>query len=310
MEMKEVFEKLEKLQNILVEKYAIEDKLREEPKQVNQYNALLEQTRKKYIDKNTDYEDVKSEIYSLRTELDAAVKSLESGEKGMDNIATHREYEALKIQISEAEAKEKDVREKLKKQEKIANELKESLDALKEEVDDYERMIAESQKDIDKNTAAYTKELEKLEKEAEKIKPGLDEELVYKFERIIEHKTNGIVSVKSSAGGKYGVCVGCQMILPAQFANEVREGKKIEFCPYCSRILKYEESSEEDDIYNLDEAGSLIDDDDDYDDESDEEREENEESFDENYSSDDEDESEVDDEDDSDEDDSDEEEES
>lgn len=297
MEMNEVFEKLKKLQDILVEKYAIEDKLREEPKQVNQYKALLDQTRKKYIDKNTDYEDVKSEIYSLRTELDAAVKSLESGEKGMDNIATHREYEALKIQISEAEAKEKDVREKLKKQEKIANELKESLDALKEEVDAYESMISESQKDIDKNTAAYNKALEKLEKEAEKIKPGLDEELVFKFERIIEHKPDGIVAVKSSASGKYGVCVGCQMILPAQFANEVREGKKIDFCPYCSRILYYEESSEEDDVYNLDEAGSLIDDDD----EADEEREENEDGFDENYSTDDEDETEADDDDDSDE---------
>ena len=31
------------------------------------------------------------------------------------------------------------------------------------------------------------------------------------------------------------------MILPAQFANTVREGENINFCPYCSRILFYED---------------------------------------------------------------------
>ena len=51
------------------------------------------------------------------------------------------------------------------------------------------------------------------------------------------------------------------MILPAQFANEVREGESIKFCPYCSRILFYEEAeeSEMEDFSTLDETGSLAD---------------------------------------------------
>nr|WP_321304371.1 C4-type zinc ribbon domain-containing protein [uncultured Sphaerochaeta sp.] len=38
------------------------------------------------------------------------------------------------------------------------------------------------------------------------------------------------------------VCQGCHIVLPNQFVNEVREAKEIEFCPYCSRILFYEEA--------------------------------------------------------------------
>ena len=39
------------------------------------------------------------------------------------------------------------------------------------------------------------------------------------------------------------------MILPAQFANEVHHGEKILFCPYCSRILFYEEAADLDENY-------------------------------------------------------------
>ena len=70
------------------------------------------------------------------------------------------------------------------------------------------------------------------------------------------------------------------MILPAQFANIVREGENINFCPYCSRILFYEETGEEevyDTYYNFEETGSLADLDDDLGDEAFEDEEEREE---------------------------------
>ena len=58
------------------------------------------------------------------------------------------------------------------------------------------------------------------------------------------------------------------MILPAQFANEVREGDKTLFCSYCSRILFYQESDDsEEDYYAMSEAGSLSDFEDDFADE-------------------------------------------
>ena len=64
------------------------------------------------------------------------------------------------------------------------------------------------------------------------------------------------------------------MILPAQFANEVHEGEKILFCPYCSRILFYQEiaeGEEAEDFLSMDETGTLADFDDEFGDEYDEE---------------------------------------
>ena len=65
------------------------------------------------------------------------------------------------------------------------------------------------------------------------------------------------------------------MILPAQFANDVHAGDKIVFCPYCSRILYYQEiEGEEEHYYQMEDSESLIDSDgDDFDDEFDDDDE-------------------------------------
>jgi predicted nucleic acid-binding Zn-ribbon protein len=92
-------------------------------------------------------------------------------------------------------------------------------------------------------------------KEEEKITPDLDGEILFKFERIIKSKAGiGIVPVRNS------ICTGCHMRLSAQFQNDVRRGEAILFCPYCSRILFYEESEEQAAMsFNDEDAGSLAD---------------------------------------------------
>lgn len=254
MEMEETFDRLKKLQQNLVEKYAIEDRQRDEPQRVNQFTELLESTQKKYIEKNKEYEVAKSNKFQIREELDDAVRKRESGEAGMDNISSHKEYEALRLQIDAAKEKEKELRESLKRHEKIEEDLKEEVDSLEKEVNEYAAAVEENKKEADKNLEKYKKDLDRLQKEADKIVDGLDPEIVFKFERIIRRNSEGIVAVKNK------VCTGCHMILPAQFVNEVRKDDKINFCPYCSRILFYEESSEED-TYNIIESGSLSDED-------------------------------------------------
>ncbi|HRY81713.1 MAG TPA: C4-type zinc ribbon domain-containing protein, partial [Spirochaetia bacterium] len=84
---------------------------------------------------------------------------------------------------------------------------------------------------------------------------GIDTEITFKFERIIRSKQGlGIVPVRGY------VCSGCSMILPAQFVNEVRQGNRIIFCPYCSRVLHYQEAEEsEGDLIADIESGSLAD---------------------------------------------------
>ena len=270
----DIFEKLKKLQTILVKKYELEQKIEEAPKQLGSQEELLSRMKKEYIEKNNEYETVKTNVGKLKLDLDEAVKSRENGEKGMDNIQTHREYEALEKQINEATERENEIRKDLQKEEKILEEIKETLKINEDMITAQENDLASSKESLNNELQSYNKELTSLKKSEDKITPDLDQEILFKFQRIIQRNSEGIVAVRN------GVCTGCHMILPAQFANIVREGENINFCPYCSRILFYEETGEEevyDTYYNFEETGSLADLDDDLGDEAFEDEEEREE---------------------------------
>lgn len=268
LDMSKVFDNLEKLQGILAEKYKIQAKIEEAPKQLSSQEELLSRSKKEYIEKNSKYEEVKVKVDGIKEELEEAVKLREEGEKGMDNISTHREYEALEKQISEAGMREAELRKELQREEKNFAELDENIKADEMSIKSQEKDLNEARASLDKETSKLKKELASLEKKEAAITPNIDSEIVYKFERIIQRNNEGIVYVKN------GVCGGCHMILPAQFANEVRDENEILFCPYCSRILRWQETKdgEEETFFTMDDAGSLADlDDDDFDGEEDDE---------------------------------------
>ncbi len=255
MEMTEVFDKLKSLQDVLVEKYDLEKKIDASPKQLDSQDELLARLKKEYIEKNKSYEEVRAVVEHLKRELSEAEASRESGEKSMDSITSHREYEALDKQISEATEKEAAVRKDLLREEKKLAELNESLKADEAMIKAQEDDLNSSKDALSQQIQDYKNQLEDLSKKEQELTPGLNQEIVYKFQRIIQRNSQGIVAVRN------GVCTGCQMILPGQFANEVRDGEKILFCPYCSRILFYQEveKGEVEDYSTLEETGSLAD---------------------------------------------------
>ena len=272
----EVFENLKKLQEILVQKYELEGKKNDAPKQLGNQEDLLAKTQKEFIEQKSNYDATQEKVTQLKTQLEEAVKSREEGEKGVANSTTHREYEALEKQITEAKLLEEQVRKDLQREEKELAELNEKLKNSEELIKFQETELNSSRDSLNKELSSYDSKLSKLKVEEDKVTKNINniyskeenaelkaQEILFKFQRIIQRNSEGIVSVRN------GVCSGCHMILPANFANEVREGEDINFCPYCSRILYYEEVAEDqqEDYFDIGAAGSLAGLDDEFEDE-------------------------------------------
>lgn len=274
METANVFEQREKLKDleaILVKKYEIELKIEDAPNSLNHLYELLVNRKGDYINTNTAYEAAKTKISQLKVDLEEAVADRERGEQGMDSITTHREYEALDKEIKDASEKESQLRKELQTEER-------HFESLSAELISMEQKLEVAQKDLDEtknawasNVAIYQAELEELNARKDEIVTGLDPEMIFKFERIVRKQKSGTAKVKGN------VCDGCHMILPAQFANEVRRDEEFIFCPYCSRILFYEELEEGEAAFSLEDAGSLVDYDyDDYDEDMDDDEDQDE----------------------------------
>ena len=264
MEMSTVFDKLKSLQDILSAKYEIEALINEAPKTLSNQEEAVNQRKKEFIEKSKIYDDKLKLVGELKTKLAEAEAAREHAEKGMDSITTHREYEALEKEIEDAKKLEQLVRKDLKREEKNLAELDENLKFDEKTIEDTVNELNGKKAILDEEIGNHKSELEKLNQQEIELEDGIDPDIIFKFKRIIRSKQGkGIVAVK----GK--VCDGCHMILPAQFANEVHNGENIVFCPYCSRILFYQELKEGESEYSqIEDIGSLAglgDDDDDYD---------------------------------------------
>jgi predicted nucleic acid-binding Zn-ribbon protein len=273
MAMDEVFEKLQSLQDILSQKISLEHDIQEIPKLLTTQEELLSRLKKTFIEKNQNYEKARTAEVEFRELLIAAEHNREGAEKNMDSISTQREYEALDKEIRDAAEKEAQYRKDLQREERNLAELDEQMKQTANLIEQQEKELADRRSGIEVDVAEKKKRIKGLEAEEQELSKDLDPEVYFKFERIIRNKMGrGIVAIKG------GVCTGCHMILPAQFANVVRKGEEIVFCPYCSRILFYEETENgEEEFFNAEDSGSLSDLDDMDDDEFDEEEEEEEE---------------------------------
>jgi uncharacterized protein len=234
--MGNIFDKLRSLQEILSKKYEIEREIEEIPKNLSTKIELLNRLKKTFIKKNEEFENAKNRIKELRQKTIDAEIIREKYEKQMDIIKTQREYEALDKEIKMATELEQNLRRDMQNQEKIVVEMKETMQKEEQLIQKQEEEIKTEQSRIKQEKKEKTKLLNKFEKEESKITPDLDEEILFKFERIIKNKSGlGIVPIID------GVCTGCHMILPPQYVNNVRSGKDIMFCTECSRILYYQD---------------------------------------------------------------------
>ncbi len=247
--MQETYEKLRQLQDILSRKYDLEKEISEIPKVLSTKEEMLSRLKKQYVEKNTKTDHIQEKTKTLQHELGEAERKRIESEGKMDSIATQREYEALDKEITEAQELEQRLRRDLLKEKKNLEEMKNTLERDEKLIAAQNTDIEKEKERIEKESAEKQQKLDALTAEEKKITPGMDEEILFKFERIIRNKSGlGIVPVEGN------VCKGCHMILPAQFVNDVRKEKGVMFCPYCSRILYYQQPEE-----LSDDAASFVD---------------------------------------------------
>ncbi|GMO56210.1 MAG: C4-type zinc ribbon domain-containing protein [Termitinemataceae bacterium] len=250
-----IFEKLYALQDVLAKKIALEGEIAEIPKMLSTQEELLTRLKKQWIERDEEYVGVKAHEAELNNLLFMATSQKEKAEKHMELTNTQREYENLDREIRDSLEKEQQYHRELQSVGRQLSDLSAQMKQSKELMDQQETELNAKRSNVDSDIASKKASLKELEKQEKEITSGMDEELLFKFERIIRKKGGkGIVTIKG------GVCSSCHMILPAQFANDVKSGTGIVSCPYCSSILCYEESSDEDEIYlDLDTAGALSD---------------------------------------------------
>jgi len=252
----EMLEKLKTYQEILSERVALEEEIDLLPKTIEAQNEMLSRLKKSFVDKDEAFKTSEERVRELRQGLQEAEMLREKSEQQMDGITTQREYEAINKEIRDATEKEQTLRKDIQQEERTFAEIEEELQKTEGGISMLEQEIAEKSKAIENEKESKLATIKNLKERETVISEGISTDILFKLERIIRNKKGvGVVPVHGV------VCTGCHMILPANFVNEIRdeENTRVNFCPYCSRILFFEETDEVPEFIGDIESGSLAD---------------------------------------------------
>lgn len=253
-ELHHVHTLLLQLQDVLREKFELEEEIEVLPAALKEKEARLEAANAKYVELNDAYTKARQDATSNSIKYDDAVKARTDAEKLVEKITLQREYEAVTKQIDEARVVENALLKARNASNKLVDELDGQLKAQEEVCDVLKAEVEEEKSKIDGIMKEKNEKIVELDARCIQIKAeGISDDIYAKFCRIVKNK-NGLGITPIIQGQ---VCSGCHMILPMQFVNDVRQGTNpIEYCPYCSRILYYQGDEEMIDLSGLEsEAG-------------------------------------------------------
>ena len=256
MTNQEMLDKLKTYQQILSERVELEEEIAQLPKPIEAQNEMLSRLKKTLGERTEEFKKSAQRVKELRAGLQEAEDAREHAEKQMDGITTQREYEAINKEIRDATEKEQTLRKDIQVEERNFADLEGEIQKNSEGVALLEKEIDEKSKAIDQERQSKLGKVEELKAKEAVVSQGIGSDIIFKLERIIRNKKGvGVVPVHGV------VCTGCHMILPANFVNEIRdeENTEVHFCPYCSRILFYEETEEVPEFVANIESGSLAD---------------------------------------------------
>jgi len=239
------YDVLKELQTVLADFFVIEDRIKEIPKDLKDKEEVLQKTKMDYLELHKKCESIRQDVDSLWQRYTQTGAEREEKEKQIELTTLSREFENLNKEIEQAKKTEGALLKSYNAKKKYLEDLEIKLQVSSEMVDEQEEEV---NREKEKNVKLIEKQenlLKEKQAERDRLSKDIPADVLFKFERIIRNKGGmGVVPVHGI------ICQGCHMELPQQFANDVRRNDEIHFCPYCSRVLYYEESDEDERLNN------------------------------------------------------------
>jgi uncharacterized protein len=232
----EQLKKLVDLQTIDETYFQFKEQMKEKPRNIESLRVAFE---KKKTNFNALQEKLKAtQLTRKQQELDLKTieESIARGNTVLSQLKTNKEYTAKIGEIEGLKADKSILEEKILTLMDEADKLAKDLEKEKALVDQEEENFLEQKSKIEAESAEIKDRLAVIEGQRKQVMPGIDPNLLRRYERILEHKGGiAIVPVKNT------VCGGCFMNVTQQKVNQMKMRKEIVECEMCSRILYLED---------------------------------------------------------------------
>ncbi len=168
--------------------------------------------------------------------LKRGIENLKKTKERLLEVKTNKEYQAMLKEIDLIVKKNGEIEDEIILRLEEMDSARQNLKAKEKELEAFRADYERDRKEIEKELGLIDAEVSQYLQSMEEFRGKISAALLKRYDRIRNH-SNGraVVSVWK------GVCEGCHMNLPPQMYNELQRSEDIMQCPFCSRIIYWDD---------------------------------------------------------------------
>ncbi len=207
---------------------AIPAKLQASQNDLARVEALLESERTQLTETQRYYSEQKTQLQTEEATVSGAKHKLSLAKNSKEYVAAQREIEQTRESAQTREAEVAKLVEAIQAKEKLLADRAEELKGLRSSIEK-DGEIAHTK------MAEVQKKIDALQVTRDKVAAGIRPDYLKRYGAIRMRRGLAVATVRN------GTCLGCNMNVPPQLYNTLQRGNTLETCPYCHRIIYWEE---------------------------------------------------------------------
>ena len=238
LSVKDQIKKIVELQKVDGEKYNLNIKLKDKPAALEQFKAEFESHKEELKVQEEKSKAIQIDRKEKELELNSKEDEIAKANADLSQIKTNKEYTAKITEIEHIKADLSIIEEKILLSFEESDSINAEIEKEKVKVTEEEERYLAKKKEVEDDIKVIEDRIKVLESQHEQAVPGIDNEYLSRYERILKHK-NGLALVPVDSGS----CGGCQINITPQQVNTIKMNEQLVFCEMCARILYLEDDS-------------------------------------------------------------------
>jgi uncharacterized protein len=206
---------------------AIPSKLEASQADFSRVQTLLENERTQLAESQRYYSDQKNQLQTEESSASGAKNKLSMAKNSKEYVAAQREIEQTKESVQNREQEIAKLIEAVQVKEKLLGERATEIAGLRKSLDKDAEVGRKKMAELEAQIAA-------IKVDRDKVATGIRPDVLKRYGAIRMRRGLAVTTVRN------GTCQGCNMNVPPQLYNVLQRGNTIETCPYCHRIVYWE----------------------------------------------------------------------
>jgi predicted nucleic acid-binding Zn-ribbon protein len=207
---------------------AIPAKLQATQNDLARVENLLNTERAQLSESQRYYSEQKGLLEADETHVSSAKHKLSQAKNSKEYVAAQREIDTTRESVQTREAEMTKLVDAVKAKEKMLADRDTDVQALRDSIAKDGEVARGKMNELEAKIAA-------IKTDRDKIAAGVRADVLKRYGAIRMRRGLAVVAVRN------GTCTGCNMNMPPQLYNTLQRGTSLETCPYCHRMIYWDE---------------------------------------------------------------------